>query len=157
MRTHSKLMIRLGEDSPYRKEHPFLFQIKASAALLSNVVVGKVAHIYSGLTPNPSSGTKLEQLEEYIHRLAQTFRTYRVERNEKWTKYQVREVPKRIRTLNRLTDVTAEMAEQAFEMSCGMEQESGCWIIRAGESEKEAIEANMIFAVRQQTFAQFQK
>lgn len=42
------------------------------------------------------------------------------------------------------------MAEQAFEMSCGMKPEWGRWIVRTGDSEEEMIEANMIFAVRQQ-------
>lgn len=62
----------------------------------------------------------------------------------------MREVPKRIRTLDGLIDVTVEMAEQAFEMSCGMKPKWSRWIIQARESEEEAIEANMIFAVRQQ-------
>ena len=53
----------------------------------------------------------------------QAFGVFRAERNEKWAKYLVREVPKRIMTLDGLTDVTTEMAEQAFEMSCGMKPE----------------------------------
>ena len=65
-------------------------------------------------------------------------------------KYLVRELPKRIMTLDGLTDVTTEMAEQAFEMSCGMKPEWGRWSTRPGEMAEEVIEANMIFAVHQQ-------
>ncbi len=53
----------------------------------------------------------------------QAFGVCRAERNEKWAKYLVREVLKRIMTMDGLTDVTTEMAEQAFEMSCGMKPE----------------------------------
>ncbi len=49
--------------------------------------------------------------------------------------------------LDGLTDVTTKIAEQAFEMSCGMKPECGRWSVRSGEMAKEAIEANMIFAV----------
>lgn len=49
MRADSRLMIRLGENSPHRNEHPFLLQKKANAILPANVVVGKVAHVNSGL------------------------------------------------------------------------------------------------------------
>ena len=150
MRIDSRLMIRLGENSPHRREHPFLLEKKANATLPPNVGVAKIVHINSGLALIPSPGTKLEQLEENAHRLAQAFGACRVERNEKWAKYLVREVPKRIRTFEGLTDVTTEMAEQAFEMSCGMKPEWGRWIVRTGDSEEEVIEANMIFAVRQQ-------
>lgn len=150
VRTDSRLMIRLGENSPHRNEHPFILQKKANLALPPNVIIGKVAHINSGLALIPSPGTKLEQLEENADRLAQSFGACRAERNEKWAKYLVREVPKRIMTLDGLTNVTTEMAEQAFEMSCGMKPEWGRWSTRPGEMAEEVIEANMIFAVRQQ-------
>ena len=150
VRTDSRLMIRLGENSPHRNEHPFILQKKANLVLPQNVIIGKVANINSGLALIPSPGTNLEQLEENADRLAQAFGAFRAERNEKWAKYMVREVPKRIMTLDGLTDGTTEMAEQAFEMSCGMKPEWGRWSARPGEMAKEVLEANMIFAVRQQ-------
>lgn len=150
VRTDSRLMIRLGENSPHRNEHPFILQKKANLVLPPNVAIGKVAHINSGLALIPSPGTSLEQLEENADRLAQAFGACRAERNEKWAKYLVREVPKRIMTLDGLRDVTIDMAEQAFEMSCGMKPEWGRWSVRPGENAEDMIEANMIFAVRQQ-------
>lgn len=77
-------------------------------------------YINSGLALILSPGTKLEQLEENAHRLAQAFGACQVEKNKKWAKYLVQKVPKRIRTLDGLTDVTIEIAKQAFKMSCGM-------------------------------------
>ena len=150
VRTDSRLMIRLGENSPHRNEHPFILQKKANLVLPPNVIVGKVAHINSSLALIPSPGTKLEQLEENVDRLAQAFGACRAERNEKWAKYLVREVPKRIMTLDGPTDVTTEMAEQAFEMSCGMKPKWARRSTRLGEMAEEVIEASMIFAVRQQ-------
>lgn len=77
----------------------------------------------------PALGTKLEQLEENASRLAQAFEACRVEKNEKWVKQLVQEVPKRIMTLDGLTDVTTKMAEQAFEKSFGMKPEWARWTI----------------------------
>lgn len=124
-RPDSRLMIRLGENSPHRNEHPFILQKKANLVLTPNVAIGKVAHINSGLALIPSLGTSLKQLEENADRLAQTFGACRAERNEKWAKYLVREVSRKIMTLDGIKDVTTEMAEQAFQMSCGMKPEWG--------------------------------
>ncbi len=118
--------------------------------LSPNVIIGKVANINSGFALIPSPGTNLEQLEENTDRLTQAFRASRAEGNEKWAKYLVRELLKRIMTLEGLTDLTTEMAEQAFEISCGMKPELGRWSVLLGEMAEEVIEANMIFAVRQQ-------
>lgn len=54
---------------------------------------------------------KLEQLEENAIELAQAFELCQVKQNEKWAKYLVKEVPKRIMTLDRFIDVTTKMAE----------------------------------------------
>ena len=113
-------MIRLEENSPHRNEHPFILQKKANLVLPPNVIIGKVAHINSSLALIPSPGTNLEQLEENADRLTQAFGVFRAERNEKWAKYLVKEVAKRIMTLDGLTDVTTKMVKQTFEMSCGM-------------------------------------
>lgn len=130
MQADSRIMIRLGENSPHRNEHPFLLQKKANAVLSANVVIGKVAHVNSGLALIPALGTDLEQLEENASRLAQAFGACRAKRNEKWAIYLVQEVPKRIMTLDGLTDVTTEMAEQAFKMSCGMKLEWARWSVQ---------------------------
>ena len=149
-RTDSRLMVRLGENSPHRNEHPFLLQKKANSVLPQGVVVGKVAHINTGIALIPTAGVTIQQLEEHSEKLARAFGACRAERNEKWVKYLVREVPRRIMTLDGLADVTSEMAEEAFEMSCGMRPEWGRWVIPQGKIEEEIIEANMIFAVRPQ-------
>lgn len=53
-------------------------------------------------------------------------------------------------TLDGLRDVTIDMAEQAFEMSCGIKPEWGRWSVRHGENTEDMIKASMIFAVRPQ-------
>lgn len=118
-------MVRLGGNSPHGNEHPFLRQKKANSVLPQGVVVGKVAHINTGIAHIPAAGVTIQQLEEYSEKLARDFGACRAERNEKWVKYLVREVPKRIMTLDGLANVTSEMAEEAFEMSCGMRPEWG--------------------------------
>lgn len=112
--------------------------------------MGRVAHINTGLALIPATGTSIQQLEEHSDKLARAFGACRAERNERWVKYLVREVPSRIRTLDGLTDVSVEMAEQAFEMSCSMRPEWGRWILPQGKLDEEIIEANMIFAVKPQ-------
>ncbi len=107
-------MVRLGQDSPHRGEHPFILQKKANAVLPNKVVIGKVAHINSGLALIPSPGIKAEQLEEYKETLARVFAACRAERNEKWAKYLVRSVLRRIRILENLEDVTTEIPAVAF-------------------------------------------
>ena len=79
---------------------------------------------------------------------ALAFGTCRIERNEKWAKYLVRNVPRRIRTIESLEEVTAEIAAEAFEQSCNMRPEWARWLIRQGVDEDELVEASMIFAVR---------
>lgn len=64
-RADERLMVRLGEESPYRNEHPFILQKKANATLPSQVRIGKVAHINSGLALLPEPGTSVAQLEEH--------------------------------------------------------------------------------------------
>lgn len=71
--TDCRLMIRLGENSPYRNEYPFILQEKANLVLPPNVAIRKVAHINLGLALIPSPGTSLEQLEENADQLAQAF------------------------------------------------------------------------------------
>lgn len=59
-------------------------------------------------------------------------------------------MPRRIKTLDGLTDVSVEMAEQAFEMSCNIRPEWGRWVLPQSKMDEEIIEANMTFAVRPQ-------
>ena len=117
-RPDKRLMVRLGQDSPHRGEHPFIFQKKANAVLPNKVVIGKLAHINSGLALISAPDTTAEQLEEHKETLARVFGACRAERNEKWAKYLVQSVPRRIRTLENLEDVTTEIAAEAFEQSC---------------------------------------
>lgn len=84
IRVDGRLMVRLGENSPHRREHPFLLQTKANSVLPPETRVGKVAHINSGIALILAAGTTVEQLEEHGVRLAQTFGACRAERNEKW-------------------------------------------------------------------------
>lgn len=42
-------MVRLGENPPHEEEHPFLLQKKANTVLPQNVIVGRVAHVNTGL------------------------------------------------------------------------------------------------------------
>ena len=91
-------MVCLGKNSPHRAEHPFLLQKKANAALPSKTVIGKVAHINSGIALIPTPGTTIAQLEEHKKTLARIFGAYHAKKNEKWAKYLVRGVPRRIRT-----------------------------------------------------------
>lgn len=60
-----QLMVRLGPESPHRNKHPFILQKRANTTLPHNVVVGRVAHINSGLALIPAPGTSLVQLEEH--------------------------------------------------------------------------------------------
>lgn len=147
-RPDERLMVRLGKDSPHRGEHPFILQKKANAVLPNKIVIGKVAHINSGLALIPTPGTTAGQLEEHKEILARVFGACRAERNEKWAKYLVRSVPRRIRTLENLEDVTTEIAAEAFEQSCNMRPEWARWLIPQGADEEHLLEANMIFAVR---------
>lgn len=50
--------------------------------------------------------------------------------------------------LDGLGDVIIDIAEQAFEMSCGMKLEWGRWNVQPGENAEDMIEANMIFVVQ---------
>lgn len=156
-RADSRLMIRLGETSPHRNEHPFLLQKKANAALPPHITVGKVAHVKTGIALVPANGTMLQQLEECGPKLAQMFGACRAEPNEKWAKYMVRDIPRRIRTLDGLTDVSIAIAEEAFEMATGMKPEWGRWTIVKDKEEEEIVEGNMIFAVRPQNISSIPK
>ena len=69
-RTDSRLMVRLGENSPHRNEHPFLLQKKANSVLPQGVVVGKVAHINTGIALIPTAGVTIQQLEDHSKKLA---------------------------------------------------------------------------------------
>lgn len=141
-------MVRLGKDSPHRTEHPFVLQKKANAALPSKTVIGKVAHINSGIALILAPGTTIAQLEEHKDTLARIFGACCAKRNEKWAKYLVRGVPRRIRTLETLEDVTPEIAAEAFQQSCNMQPEWAQWLISQGVEEEDLVEASMIFAVR---------
>lgn len=147
-RLDERLMVRLGKDSPHRAEHPFVLQKKANAALPSKTVIGKVAHINSGIALILAPGTTIAQLEEHKDTLARIFGACCAERNEKWAKYLVRGVPRRIRTLETLEDVTPEIAAEAFQQSCNMQPEWAQWLIPQGVEEEDLVEASMIFAVR---------
>lgn len=83
IRPDKRLMVRLGQDLPYRGEHPFILQKKANAVLPNKVVIGKVAYINSGLALIPAPGTTAEQLKEHKEILAQVFGICYVEQNEK--------------------------------------------------------------------------
>lgn len=112
--------------------------------------MGRVAYINSGLALIPATSTSIQQLEEHSDKLAREFGVCRAERNEQWVKYLGREVPRRIKTLDGLIDVSVEMTEQAFEMSCSMRSEWGRCIFLQGKLDEEIIEANMIFAMKPQ-------
>lgn len=109
-----------------------------------------MAHITLGLVLIPFLGTKLKQLEENAVELAQAFGACQVEQNEKWAKYLVKEVPKRIMTLDRLTGGTNKIAKQAFKIFSGIKLEWSHWSTRPEKMAEEVIEGNMIFAVCQQ-------
>lgn len=104
-------MIKLGENSPHWNKHPFIFQKKANLVLLSNIAIRKIAHINSGLALILSLKTSLEQLKKYKNWLAQAFKACRVEQKEKYAKYLVKEMPRRIMTLDELKDMTIKMAK----------------------------------------------
>lgn len=118
-------MIRLGKNTSHQNKKPFIFQKKANLVLPPSLAIGKVAHINLGLILIPSPRTSLEQLEENADRLVQVFGICQVKQNKKWAKYLVKEILKRIMTLDGLKDVIIKMAEEAFEMSCGMKSEWG--------------------------------
>ena len=141
-------MVRLGQDSPHKGEHLFIFQKKANVVLPNKVVIGKVAHINSGLALIPVLGTTTEELEEHKETLAQVFGACRAEQNEKWAKYLVQSVPRRIRTLENLEDVTTEIVAKAFEQSCNMQPEWARWLIPEGADKEHLLEASIISAVR---------
>ena len=82
-RADERLMVRLGEESPYRNEHPFILQKKANATLPSQVRIEKVAHINSRLALLPAPGISVAQHEKHCEKLALAFGTCRIERNEK--------------------------------------------------------------------------
>lgn len=102
LRPDERLMVRLGKDSPHRVEHPFALQKKANGALPSRVVIGKVAHINSGIALIPAPGTTIARLEEHKETLACIFGACRAEKNEKWAKYLVHGVSRQIQTLEML-------------------------------------------------------
>ncbi len=83
VRTDSRLIIRLGENCLHQNKHPFILQKKANLVLPTNIIIGKVAYINSGLALILFPETNLEQLEENADQLAQAFGAYRAERNEK--------------------------------------------------------------------------
>lgn len=82
VRTDTRLMIGLGENSLHQNEHLFILQKKANLVLSPNVAIGKVAHINLGPGLIPSPRSSLEQLNERTDRLAQVCGAYQVERNE---------------------------------------------------------------------------
>lgn len=126
-RSDNRLMIRLGEESPHRNEHLFLLQKRANAILSPTLTIGKVAHVKTGLALVLAAGTTLQQLQEFSSKLAQTFGACRAEPNVKWAKYMVRDIPRHIKTLDGLTDVSISIAEEAFEIAIGMNPECGRW------------------------------
>ena len=121
----SRLMVRLGKNSPHKEQHPFLLQKKANDMLPQNVIVRKVAHINTEIALIPATGTSIQQLEEYSNKLARAFGVYQAKRNEQWVKYLVEEVLRHIKTYERLTDISVEIVEQALEISCSMRSEWG--------------------------------
>ena len=147
-RPDARLMIRLGPESPHREEHPFVLQKKANIGLPANIVIGRVAHVQSGLALMPAPGITIAQLEEYSESLARCFGSCRAEKNEKWAKYLVKNVPLKIRSINEMIEVTPTIAAEAFEQSCNMKLEWARWLIPQGMMEEELVEASMIFAVR---------
>lgn len=129
----------MGENSQHWNEYSFLLQKKANAILSTNVSIGKVANVNFDLVLIPAAGTDLEQLKDNASRLAQIFGACRAKRNEKWAKDLVQDVPKRIMILGGLTEVTTDMAEQAFEISYGIKPEWARWIERTGLAIEETI------------------
>ena len=59
VRKDSRLIVRLEENSPHKKEHSFFLQKKANAVLPKIVVVGRVAYIDTGIALIPATGTSI--------------------------------------------------------------------------------------------------
>ena len=150
-RPDERLMMRLGKNSSHQAEHPFVLQKKANAALPSKTVIGKVAHINSGIALIPTLGTNIAQLEEHKEILSRIFGTCCAKRNEKWAKYLVRGVLRWIRTLETLEEVTSEIAAEAFQQSCNMQLEWARRRIPQGVEEEDLVEASMIFTIKHPT------
>lgn len=62
----------------------------------------------------------------------------------------MRDIPRRIRTLDGLTDVSISIAEEAFEMATGMKSEWERRTMVKDTDQVDQVEGNMIFAVRPQ-------
>ena len=69
-RTNSRLIVRLGENSPHRNEHLFLLQKKANSLLRQGVVIRKVTYINTGIVLILMAGITIKQLEEDSEKLA---------------------------------------------------------------------------------------
>ncbi len=110
-------------------------------------MIGKIAHIRSGLALMPVLGTTIAQLEEYSEIIARCFGSCRAERNEKWAKYLVKNVSLRIRPMNEMVEMTPTISADAFEQSCNMKPEWARWLISQGIMEEELVKASIIFAV----------
>lgn len=65
----------------------------------------------------------------------------------------VQDIPRRIRTLDGLIDVSIAIVEEAFEMATAMKLEWGRWTIVKNKEKKEIVEGNMIFVVRPQNIS----
>ncbi len=59
VREDSRLIVRLEENSPHKKEHSFFLQKKANAVLPKIVVVGRVAYIDTGIALIPATCTSI--------------------------------------------------------------------------------------------------
>lgn len=68
-------------------------------------------------------GTTIAKLQENKKILASIFGEFGAQRNEKWTKYLGCGVLQLIQTLEKLEDVTTEIAAELFQWSCNTQPE----------------------------------
>ena len=87
-----KFNIVVRRNSSHRGEHLFLLQTNTNSDLPTEISVGQVEYINSGIALIPASGTSIGQLEEHKLRSTQTLGAYRMQQNEKWAKNLVREM-----------------------------------------------------------------
>lgn len=118
-------MIKLGKEMSHRNKHHFLLQERANAVLPPTLTIKKVAYVKTGLALVLVVSITLQQLQEISSKLAQTFGIWQAEPNKKWAKYMVRDILRRIKTLDGVTDVSISIAEEAFEIAIGMKPECG--------------------------------
>lgn len=85
-----------------------------------NVIVRKVGYIKFGILLIATPGTAITQLKNHKERLAIVLGVCQSEYNQKWIKYFVRDLPRRIKTLENLEPGISDMAFEAVQYSYNM-------------------------------------